>query len=140
MVEQILEKVGEVRTPLKFLLLDFRSVSFIDITGTDGLRVINEEMKKRGIGLAIMRRRMPVKKVLQTSGFIEELNPDYFIEKGSEGIVTLFRDIDHDYCHNTCPYEIFFECADEKVEEKSTFQDKISNLPEFLGRFNQARD
>lgn len=122
MVEHILEKVGEVRTPLRFLLLDFRSVSFIDLTGTDGLRVINEEMKKRGIDLAVMRTRLPVKKVLQTSGFIKELKPDYFMETGSGAIATLFRDIDHDYCHNTCPYELFFECANEK--EKIVFQEK----------------
>ena len=119
MVEHILEWVKEVRTPLKFLLLDFRSVSFIDLTGTDGLRVINEEMKKRGIVLAVMRTRLPVKKVLQSSGFIKELKPDYFIENGSQAIATLFRDIDHGYCHNTCPYELFFECANEKVKSVS---------------------
>jgi SulP family sulfate permease len=83
-------------------------------------------MKKRGIDLAVMRTRMPVKKVLQTSGFIKELKPDYFIETGSDAIATLFRDIDHGYCHNTCPYELFFECANEKV--KSVFQKKMTKI------------
>jgi SulP family sulfate permease len=113
-VEHILERVDEVATPLKFLLLDFQAVGFIDITGTDELRGLNDELKDRGIQLAIMGVHLPVKKILRTSGFLDELNPGHLIENRGEAIILLFQYLDHGYCKKDCLYELFYECPTVK--------------------------
>ena len=113
-VEHMLERLDEHTTPVKFLLIDFHGVGFMDITGVDELRALKDEVKERGIDLALMGVHLPVKQVLKSSGFIDELSPDNLIENRGEAITLLFRHIDHEYCKNDCPYELFFECSSIK--------------------------
>ncbi len=109
-MEHIISRLDEHTTPIKFLLLDFQAVAFIDITGIDELRVLNKEIKERGIQLSLMDVHIPVKEALERAGFIKALGADYLIEKRGEAISFLFNDIDHDYCKNVCPYALFYEC------------------------------
>lgn len=109
-IEHILERVDEHDTPVKFLLLDLQAMAFIDITGVDELRVLKEELEARGIRLAMMEIRGPVRKVLDSAGFTEEMDARYMLNKRGDAYVVLFADIDHDYCRSTCPYALFNEC------------------------------
>jgi SulP family sulfate permease len=109
-IEQIISRLDEHTTPIKFLLLDFQAVAFIDITGIDELRVLNKEIKERNIQLALMDVRIPVAEALERAGFIQELGADYLIEQRGEAISILFKEIDHDYCKDVCPYALFYEC------------------------------
>jgi SulP family sulfate permease len=113
-VEHMLERLDENTTPVKFLLLDFHGVGFMDITGVDELRTLKDEVKGKGIDLALMGVHLPVKQVLKSSGFIDELRAGNLIENRGEAITLLFRNIDHEYCKNDCPYELFFECSSVK--------------------------
>jgi len=108
--EHIIERLDEVTTPLKFLLLDFYAVGFIDTTGIDELRVLKDELKRRNIQLSLMGVHIPVRQVLESTGFLDELHTDFLIEVRGEAIAYLFRRLDHDYCQNQCPYELFHEC------------------------------
>ena len=96
------------------MLLDFQAVGFIDITGIDELRVLQDELKERGVRLALMGVHLPVKEVLKSSGMIQELKDGLLIENRGEAISFLFQHIDHGYCKNECPYQIFNECATVK--------------------------
>jgi SulP family sulfate permease len=113
-VKHIIERLDERKTPIKYLLLDFQAVGFIDITGIDELRVLNDEVKRRGVRLALMGVHLPVKEVLQSSGFIQELGFDHLIETKGQAITLLFERINHSYCSDVCPYKLFFECATVK--------------------------
>ena len=91
--------------------MDFQAVGFIDITGTDELRVLNDELKTRRIQLALMNVHLPVIQVFKSSGFIKEVNPEFIITNEAQAITPLFPHFDHSYCKEICPYEIFFECS-----------------------------
>jgi SulP family sulfate permease len=113
-IERIIERLDEIDTPAKFLLLDFQAMAFIDLTGIDELRVLQEETQTREIKLALMEIHLPVKEVMKTSGFLTEMNPEFMLQKRGEAITTLFKHIDHDYCKNVCPHTLFFECKTVK--------------------------
>lgn len=113
-VEHILERMEGVDTPVKFLLLDFQAMAFIDITGIEELRVLHEETRSKGIELALMEIHIPVREVMQSSGFLAEMNPELLLQKRGEAITVLFKHLDHDYCKNVCPHTLFFECKTVK--------------------------
>ncbi len=112
--EHILERLDEHTTPIKFLLLDFQGVGFIDITGVDGLRTLQGEVKQRKTELALTGVHIPVMEVLKSSGMIDELKAGHLIENEGEAISYLFQRLDHGYCKNVCPYSLFYECASVK--------------------------
>jgi len=113
-MDHILKRLDEHKTPIKFLLLDFQAVGFIDVTGMVELRALHEELKSRCIRLALMGVNLPVKKVFVSSGFMDELEPTLFIENRGEAIKVLFQSLFHDYCKRLCPHKLFFECPDKK--------------------------
>lgn len=113
-VEHILARVDEMETPLKFLLLDCTAIGFIDITGTDELSVLREELEMRNIRLTLMGVHLPVVKVFKTSGFWDELPPGGVFDNKGEAITNLFHEIDHEYCREICPHRLYFECATVK--------------------------
>jgi SulP family sulfate permease len=113
-VEHLIERLDEQTTPVKFLLLDFQAVGFIDITGIDELRVLLDEVKERNMRVAFMGVHLPVKQVFESSGLLTELESGHLIENRGYAISFLFEQIDHGYCKNVCPYELFLECPTVK--------------------------
>jgi SulP family sulfate permease len=113
-LEHLLERVEEQTTPVKFLLLDLEAMGFIDITGIDELRVLHDKLTTRGIELALMGVRLPVRKVFDSTGFTKELNAEHLIENRGDAISRLFQHIDHEYCKSICPYRLYIECSGVK--------------------------
>ena len=113
-IEQLLERLDEQTTPVRFLLLNFEVVGFIDITGTDELRVLLDELKLQEVRLAFLSVHLPVKQVFESSGLLEQLNTEHMFERRETAIATLFENIDHEYCKTKCPYELFHECSTVK--------------------------
>jgi SulP family sulfate permease len=113
-LEHLIERVEEQTTPVKFLLLDLEAMGFIDITGIDELRVLHDKLTTRGIELALMGVRLPVRKVFNSTGFTKEINPEHLIENRRDAISRLFQHIDHEYCKSTCPYQLYIECSGVK--------------------------
>ena len=109
-IEHILERLDEIDTHAKFLLLDLQAMAFIDITGIDELRVLQEEVRERGMELALMEIRLPVKEVMKSSGFLTQINPEFMLQKRGDAITTLFKHIDHNYCKTICSHALFYEC------------------------------
>lgn len=113
-VEHILERLDENNTPVKFLLLDFQSMGFIDITGIDELRILKDEIKTRNTKLAVMYVHLPVMEVFKSSSFYDELTPENIFEDRGRAITELFKRIDHSYCKEICPHTLFNECLTVK--------------------------
>ena len=113
-IEHILDRLEEVRTPVKFLLLDFNPVGFIDVTGVDELTVLKEEAAQRGTTLAFMGLHRPVRQVFESTGFLKEIDSAMIMGSKEETIVALFCRLDHDYCRNNCPHVLFHECGTVK--------------------------
>ncbi len=119
-VDHLLERLEEVETPLKFLLLDFESVGCIDITGIDELLVLYDEIRNRGVAMVFRGLHIQVQEAMQRSGFIDKLQSECSMQSGclimnrNEAISYLFKHLDHEYCKKNCPYELFYECATVK--------------------------
>jgi SulP family sulfate permease len=58
--------------------------------------------------------RFPVMQVLESSGFVEQIQPDYLIKNRGEAIMFLFQRLDHEYCRDVCTYRLFNECSTVK--------------------------
>ena len=112
--DHMLERLAEQNTPVKFLLLDLQAVTYIDMTGIDALQALQEEIGAKKNQLALMGVHLPVMHVFKTAGFYEKLDPDLVIETRGDAIKILFKRLDHNYCKNTCPYELFHECPTVK--------------------------
>jgi SulP family sulfate permease len=113
-MEQLLSRLDEQRTPIKFLLLDFESIAFIDISGVDELFGLLDELKAKKIEMAFLYVHLPVKKVLESTNFLYMVGQDRMLEKMGDAIAYLFERLDHDYCRNVCPYKLFHECSTVK--------------------------
>jgi SulP family sulfate permease len=105
--EHILELVDGQNSSVKFLLLDFEAVGFIDITGIDELCVLHDELKARGVKLALMRVHLPVKELFKSSHIISKMKSFHLIENKRDAIAFVFQHTDHGYCKNVCPHELF---------------------------------
>jgi SulP family sulfate permease len=113
-MEQLLSRLDEQRTPIKFLLLDFESIAFIDISGVDELFGLLDELKAKKIEMAFLYVHLPVKKVLESTNFLYMVGQDRMLEKMGDAIAYLFERLDHDYCRKVCPYKLFHECSTVK--------------------------
>jgi len=119
-VNHIMSFVNDMGTPLKFVLLDFQAISFIDMTGIEELRSLKEELEGRNIRLALMAIHRPVMQIFETSGFIHDLEASCYFEKTwdnehrGDAISQLFTELDHGYCRAQCPYCLFPECQTVK--------------------------
>jgi SulP family sulfate permease len=113
-MEQLLNRIEEQKTPIRFLLLDFESIAFIDISGVDELFGLLEELKEKKIELAFLYVHLPVKKVLESTNFLYVVGEDRVLEKMGDAIAYLFARLDHDYCRKVCPYKLFQECSTVK--------------------------
>jgi SulP family sulfate permease len=91
--------------------LDFQAVSFVDITGVDELHIMLDELKTKGIQIALIGIHLPVMEVLKNSGMINELNHSHLFENKGDAISFLFQHIDHGYCQNKCPHKLYHECS-----------------------------
>jgi len=113
-MEHLLRRVDEIDTPLRFLLLDFQAVGFIDITGIDELRVLKEELSAREIFLVLIGVHQPVKQVMQSAGFLDDLQSRCLFDDWNEAISEMFMRLNHQYCKNKCPHQLFYECKTVK--------------------------
>jgi SulP family sulfate permease len=113
-VEQMLSRLEGQLTPVKFLLLDFEAVGFVDVSAVDELRTLLDETRRRGTRLAMIYVHLPVRRVLESTAFLEEMEPDLLLGTRGEAISFLFQRLDHTYCRDLCPYKLFNECLTVK--------------------------
>ncbi|MBU0960828.1 MAG: STAS domain-containing protein, partial [Proteobacteria bacterium] len=108
--EHILERLEESSSAVKYLLLDFQAVNFIDITGIDELRVLMEDIKSRGVQPAFINITPPVEKVFISSGLMNDIDPTLIFDGKGTATKQLLIHLDQDYCKSTCQNTLFQEC------------------------------
>ncbi|MBU1233966.1 MAG: sodium-independent anion transporter, partial [Proteobacteria bacterium] len=108
--EHILERLEESSSAVRYLLLDFQAVNFIDITGIDELRVLMEDIKSRGVQPAFINITPPVEKVFISSGLMNDIDPTLIFDGKGTATKQLLIHLDQDYCKSTCQNTLFQEC------------------------------
>jgi len=113
-VDHLLQRLEEVKTPVRFLLVDLQAIGFIDLTGIDELKRLIETCLRRKLRVAFMSIHAPVMETFRRSGLVDAVDSDLLIANRGEAIGTLFAKLDHAYCRDFCPYSLFYECAAKK--------------------------
>jgi MFS superfamily sulfate permease-like transporter len=75
-----------VPSDVKRVLLDFGSVDFLDITGGDELLRLVHELQKKGIGVAFVRVRDPIREDMRRAGIEAAVGPTNFYERTTDGV------------------------------------------------------
>ncbi|MBN1106694.1 MAG: SulP family inorganic anion transporter [Deltaproteobacteria bacterium] len=109
-VEQMLSRLRGQQTPVKFLLLDFEAIGFVDVSAVDELRTLLDELRRQGTTLALIYVHQPVRTVLESTGFLKEMGQDTILGTRGVAISFLFQRLDHTYCRDICPHKLFHEC------------------------------
>jgi hypothetical protein len=72
--------------------------------------------------------RRPVKEVMASSGFLEDMAPGHVIDNPAQAVGFLFARLDHHYCQNVCPHSLFHECPSVKCPATAVV-DPIAQSP-----------
>ena len=111
-MEHILQKVDAFEEEvsaisdctLRYLLLDFKGVGFIDITGVDELRILLDDLRTRNVELILISLHLPVRQVFASTGLLQELGEQHIFTSYHEAMESLQGHLDHDACCRECPY------------------------------------
>lgn len=106
----ILKHLDDLQTPVKYLVLDFKGVGFIDITAIETLTMLHEELQTRNIDLLFTGIHLPVKEVFSSSGFMDRIDVESLFDERYELYKYILDQLDHAYCKNVCPHTLFDEC------------------------------
>lgn len=109
--ELIRDRLNTRSTPVKFLILDFQAVSFVDLTGIDELTLLMEDLTIRAIRPVFININSPVQKVFASSGFTDKIDTHLIFDGKGTATREIFPSLDHDYCRKTCPNLLFHECT-----------------------------
>jgi high affinity sulfate transporter 1 len=71
---------------VKHVLLDFESVDFLDITGGDELLRLVRELQEKGISVAFVRVRDPIREDLRRAGIEATVGPANFYNRITDGV------------------------------------------------------
>jgi SulP family sulfate permease len=74
------------RPEVKRVLLDFGPVNFMDVTAGEALLGLIKELKDRGISLAFVRVRDPVRNDMRLAGIEAVVGPPNFYERITDGV------------------------------------------------------
>jgi len=116
-IEHILERVAAADGSLRFVLLDFSAVGFVDVTGIDELGVLLDELEHSGVKLVLIYVHQPVRAAFERAGLMrrfatsfEEDSTGYLFVGRGDAIAEIFAQLDHGYCRETCPHRVYHEC------------------------------
>ncbi|MFN3946661.1 MAG: SulP family inorganic anion transporter [Aquificaceae bacterium] len=115
--EYILNKVEERKKALKFVLLDFEAVNYIDASGSLMLVRLLSRLKSMGIEPAIANIGCTVYPLLEKVDIDRYVSIDFIFNSKGQSIVELFKRLDHEYCRRKCPYAVFKECWTVKEKD-----------------------
>ncbi|MBX0329131.1 STAS domain-containing protein [Oscillochloris sp. ZM17-4] len=96
----------------RFLMLRMHSVQHCDISGIRAMENILRICRERGGGMFLVRVRDPVMQVMRSTGFVQLLGDDAFLDE-DEALGQLFHHtLDPAICIYECEVRAFRECQD----------------------------
>lgn len=93
-----------------FLLLRMHSVDHVDYSGIHMLENLVHTYRERGGDVFLVRVSYPVKKLMQSTGFIDYLGPDNILNDDNAISHLFHRRLDPAICIYECPWRVFQEC------------------------------
>ncbi len=108
-VEQRLAELEQQYPEQKILLLNARSINFIDIAGGESLAQEAKRRRKQGGDLYIYGIKPAMYEVMERGGFIRVLGSDHIFAHRKEAIRHLFPLLDAETCAR-CTQRVFDEC------------------------------
>ena len=110
-VEDFLLHYREQHPEQRYLLFRLQSMEHCDISGIHALEATVRTYRKLGGDVFISRCKHPVREIMRSSGFIELIGEDHFIERSQNAINYMFyKVIDPAICIYECPVRVFKEC------------------------------
>jgi SulP family sulfate permease len=89
-VQRVREVVAAAPTPLRWFLLDAQAITDVDVTASEALHSLHEELRQKGIALKIAHANLPLRSILERTGLAQEIGADGFFPSVHE-CVGVFR-------------------------------------------------
>jgi sulfate permease, SulP family len=92
------------------LLLRMHSVDLIDFSGIHMLESVVRSYREHGGDVFMVRVNQSVRKVMESTGFVEFLGENNFLEEDQAIAHLFYRRLDPAVCIYECPWRVFQEC------------------------------
>lgn len=109
-VEDIILDLMEQNPTQRFLMLRMHSVDHIDFSGIHMLENLVKSYRDRGGDLYMMRVSYTVRKVMESTDFINYLGESNILSDDDAIEILFNRQLDPAICIYECPYRVFQEC------------------------------
>jgi SulP family sulfate permease len=109
-VEDIILDLMEQNPTQRFLMLRMHSVDHIDFSGIHMLENLVKSYRDRGGDLYMMRVSYTVRKVMESTDFINYLGESNILSDDDAIQILFNRQLDPAICIYECPYRVFKEC------------------------------
>ncbi|MCS7083379.1 MAG: SulP family inorganic anion transporter [Aquificaceae bacterium] len=117
--EYIIQKVSQRRQGLKFVLLDFEAVNYIDASGSLMLIRLLDKIRSMGVEPAIANIGCHLYPLLEKAQIDNHVSVENIFESKGKSIEELFKKLDHQFCARRCPHVVFRECLTVKNKNQS---------------------
>ena len=78
--ERVHQLIAANPTPVRWFLLDAQAITDIDVTASESLHALHQELEKKGIALKIAHANRPLREILQRTGLTNEINKNNFFD------------------------------------------------------------
>jgi len=109
-VEDIILDLMEQNPTQRFLMLRMHSVDHIDFSGIHMLENLIKSYRDRGGDLYMMRVSYAVRKVMESTDFINYLGESNILSDDDAVQILFHHQLDPAICIYECPYRVFQEC------------------------------
>ena len=87
--------VEQAQPPVRHVILDAEAIVDVDMTGAEALGTLADDLRKRGIGLALARARTAVQQTLTRTGVTQRLDENAFHLRVESAIRAFTGDDEH---------------------------------------------
>ena len=77
-VERVRGLIAASPTPVRWFVIDAQAITDIDVTASEALQGLKQELEKQGIALKFAHANRPLRTVLERVGFTSELGQESF--------------------------------------------------------------
>ena len=78
--ERVHQLIAANPTPVRWFLLDAQAITDMDVTASESLHALHQELAKKGIALKIAHANRPLREILQRTGLASEINRKSFFD------------------------------------------------------------
>ncbi len=89
--ERVRELIAASPNPVRWFLLDAQAITDIDVTASEALLSLKEELRDKGIVLKIARANRPLREILQRAGITHDLGEANFFPSVHKGVAAFLE-------------------------------------------------